>query len=262
MDVRVLTPGDGAGMFAGGIWDVARAAVALVQGGWVADIMLETHTEGGGGRGVFAIYPDAAGDLDTDVRDRLGPLVARKVAATTGLAIGGLRNGTMGERETGVGRQNFRLGIFGQTEPIKATTTRLIIEYGAHDKEPDLSIAKGAGFADKCGRATAEAFAEFLGYVPQVQAATEQAPTPTTATNADASEAAALKGWAEALIPYVARGVLKREGVVDLREFDGDQYERLALYERFVAHRLAGKNYIMTLEGWDALRAAGKVVLY
>lgn len=177
MDVRVVTPADGLGLFAGGIWDVARAVVALVTGGWVPDIFIETHTEGGGGKGVFAIYPDWTGDVDTDVRDKLGPLVARKVAAATGLAVGGRVNGTMSERTTGVGGQGFRLGIFGQTAPIKATTTRLIVEYGAHDKEPDLSIAKRAGFADKCGRATAEAFAEHLGYVPLVRAATE--PTQT-----------------------------------------------------------------------------------
>lgn len=179
MDVRIVTPGGGAGMFSGGIWDVAAAVVRLAQGGWVPDIFLETHTEGGGGTGVFAIYPDAAGDLDTDVRDKLGPDVAKRIAAATGLGIGGRQNGTMSEKQTRVGGQGFRLGIFNKTAPIAANTTRLIIEYGAHDKEPDLSIVKAPGFYDKAGKATAEAFAAFLGLPTQPGAGSVvEAPAP------------------------------------------------------------------------------------
>ena len=104
MKVTVITPSLGgveaSGMFPGGIWDVAKAAVALVP---PPDIFLETHTEGGGGTGVFAIYPDAPGDRDTDVRDKLGPAVARKIAAATGLGVGGRGNGVMSEKQTGVG---------------------------------------------------------------------------------------------------------------------------------------------------------------
>src|SRR5690606_3210853 len=57
-DVRCITPGDGLGMFPGGLQDVAQRVVDWARSGWVADLFLEVHTEGAGGRrGVFAIYP-------------------------------------------------------------------------------------------------------------------------------------------------------------------------------------------------------------
>lgn len=257
MDVRVVTPADGLGMFAGGIWDVAAAVVKLATGGWVPDIFLETHTEGGGGTGVFAIYPDAAGDVDTDVKDTLGPLVANRIAAATGLKLGAGGDGVMSERQTGVGAGGSRLGIFNKTAPIRASTTRLIIEYGAHDKEPDLSIVKRPGFYDAAGKATAQAFAAFLGVATQpVTVLTE--PTPPDPAE---PERRALLAFADTL-PLVARGKLTREGVADLSEWGGGTAERIAIYERLVAHRLAGANYVLTLDLWDQIRKQGKVTLY
>jgi hypothetical protein len=178
MDVRVVQPDDGLGNVSGSLDLVGNTVVKWADAGWEADIFLECHTEGGGGVGVFAIYPDAPGDVDTDVRDRLGPDAARRIGAATGLALGAGGDGVMSETQTGVGGQGSRLGIFRTTAPLAAGTTRLIIEYGAHDKEPDLSIAKSPGFADKCGQATAGAFAAFLGW----QAASPApAPAPTVA---------------------------------------------------------------------------------
>lgn len=175
MDARVVQPGDGLGTIAGSLDVVGNTVVKWAQqDGWVPDIFLECHTEGGGGAGCFAIYPDWGGDVDADVRDRLGPDVARAVATLTGLGVRG--DGTMSEQATGVGASGSRLGIFRTTAPIAASTTRLIIEYGAHDKEPDLSIAKGANFADRCGRATAGAFAAFLGWQAPQQPATVESP--------------------------------------------------------------------------------------
>ncbi len=159
MRVVHLTPDDGLGMSPLSLDAVAAQVTRLSPR---PDIYLETHTEGGGGTGVFAIYPDAPGDVDTDVRDRLGPLVARAVAAATGLGL--RRGGVISERETGVGADGSRLGVFRATAPVKADVTRLIIEYGAHDKEPDLTIASRPGFAERCGQATAAAFAAFLGW--------------------------------------------------------------------------------------------------
>lgn len=75
-------------------------------------------------------------------------------------------------------------------------------------------------------------------------------------------EAKVLKAWAETLIPFEVRGNLTREGIVDLRAFGGRADEWLALYERVATHRLNGANYVMRLEDWDALRKAGKVILY
>ncbi len=163
LDVRVFTPGDGLGTRPDGIWDLARAVVAAAHAGWSPDILLETHTEGAGpaARGVFAIYPDWGDDVDVDVRDRLGPRVARAIAAATGLPVRGA--GVLSERATGVGLSGYRLGLFGQTTAIKATCTRLIIEYGSHDVTTDLAIIDAPGFYTKAGRATAHAFAEFLG---------------------------------------------------------------------------------------------------
>jgi hypothetical protein len=269
LDVRVMQPDGpdadaerGDGMFPGGIWDVAKAVVALKSGGWLPDIFIECHTEGGGTTGVFAIYPDWDGDVDTDVKTKLGPLVAQKVSAATGLGLrragkDGIK-GVCSEKETGVGITGFRLGIFNLSAPLASTTTPLIVEYGAHDKEPDLTIVKRPGFFDAAGKATAEAFAEFLGVQAQGGTVVKE---PIT-QDKPRDEASELKRWVDTLIPWEARGPLKREGVVDLREFGGAQEEWLALYERVVAHRLAGGNFVMTLEGWDALRNAGKVVIY
>jgi hypothetical protein len=73
--------------------------------------------------------------------------------------------GAMSERNTGVGGQGFRLGIFRVTEAIKATSTRLIIEYGAHDIESDYRAVMAN--IPGCANATAEALvseALRLGY--------------------------------------------------------------------------------------------------
>jgi len=52
-----------------------------------------------------------------------------------------------------------RLGLFGQA----TTVTRLIIEYGSHDAPSDLACIDAPGFYARAGRATAHAFAAFLG---------------------------------------------------------------------------------------------------
>lgn len=172
MDVRVVQPDDGMGTIAGSLDVVGNTVVKWANEGWRPDIFLECHTEGGGGTGVFAIYPDSPGDVDTDVQEDLGPMVSKAIALATGLKLGAGGDGIMSEKQTGVGASGSRLGIFRTTVPIKEMSSRLIIEYGAHDKEPDLSIAKGANFAERAGRATAGAFAEFLGWTPPLAANT------------------------------------------------------------------------------------------
>jgi len=72
----------------------------------------------------------------------------------------------LSERATGVGLSGYRLGIFGQTAAIRATCTRLIVEYGSHDVTADLAIIDAPGFYIKAGWATALAFAEFLWLPP------------------------------------------------------------------------------------------------
>lgn len=161
LSVVYLTPDEGMGTSSASLDTIAARVCALNP---LPVIYLETHTEGGGGTGVFAIYPDWGNDVDTDVRDKLGPDVARRIAAATGLGLGAHGTGVTSEKATGVGGEGFRLGIFRATEPCSADVTRLIIEYGCHDKQPDLAIARSPGFAEKCGAATAAAFADFLGW--------------------------------------------------------------------------------------------------
>lgn len=200
MDVRVVQPDGpdadnlpGDGMYGGGLQSAARVVLGWAKAGWVPDVFLESHTEGGGGIGGFAIYPDAPGDLDTDVRDRLGPLMARKFAAYTGLSIGAWGTGVMSEKSTGVGGGGDRLGIFLATDasPMKETTARLIFEYGAHDKDPDLTASRAPAFYDQSGRATAEAIAEFLGWTPPVVVGTV-----TDVTNKDKP---IVENWTDAI---------------------------------------------------------------
>lgn len=256
-DVRVVQPDGpdadtepGDGTISGSLDVVGNTVVAWSKQGWVPDAFVEMHTEGGGGRGVFCIFPDAPGDIDTDVQNVIGPLVSKAIAAATGLALGAGGDGVMSETQTGVGGQGFRLGIFRTTEPIKQTTSRMIIECGAHDKEPDKTIQQRPAFYDQCGRATAEALAKHYGL------------TITATTDPDANEAArrSLLAFAEA-IPFAQRGVIEWEGTIDLSspDFGGGASELVAKYERIVAHRYNGGNYLLTLKLWDRLRREGKI---
>lgn len=161
-DVRVITPNDGLGHYSGGLQDVAQQVVNWAQGGWVADLFLETHTEGAGGRrGVFGIYPDWGSDVDVDARDRLIPLMVEAIAQATGLPIRG--NGVMSEKNTGVGGKGHRLGVFLRSAPVAATTTRLLIEHGAHDAPDDLAIIQSPGFPERVAKAGVAAVYEFYG---------------------------------------------------------------------------------------------------
>lgn len=256
-DVRVVQPDGpdadsdpGDGTIAGSLDVVGNTVVAWANQGWRADCFIETHTEGGGGSGGFAIYPDWDSDVDTEVRDVLGPLLARAVSAATGLGLGAGGDGVMSETQTGVGGQGFRLGIFRTTEPIKAFCTRLIFEFGAHDKEPDKTIQARPAFYDQCGRAVAQALAEHYGLT------ISNATTPA----AGDAERASLIAFAEA-IPFGQRGVIEWEGTVDLSgpDFGGGAAEHVAKYERIVAHRYKGGNYLLTLKLWDRLRREGKI---
>lgn len=71
-----------------------------------------------------------------------------------------------------------------------------------------------------------------------------------TVTLSDADE---LKQFGEAIDPAI-RGDMLREGEADLRQYGGGQSERVVLYERMITHRLAGKNFVLTLALWDSLR--------
>lgn len=140
-----------------GLQGIARKVVEKHQSGWPVDLYLEVHTEGAGpnARGVFAIYPDTGDDVDLDAK-RVGQDAARRIAGAVGIGLRG--DGTMSERNTGIGAQGHRLGVFLVTAAIKATTTRMIIEYGSHDNQDDLTAIMGN--LPAVGAATADAFTE------------------------------------------------------------------------------------------------------
>ena len=167
-DVRVVNadadrdgaPGDG--MFPGALDAAAAVVVKWAQQGWMPQLYVETHTEGAGGLpGAFVIYPDATNDLDIDVRDKLGPAIARAIDAATGMGVRG--TGVMSEKATSVGIQGFRLGIFRVTEPLKVSTTRCIIEHGAHDHPGNLAILQSISGRAAVVRAAVGAIEEFYG---------------------------------------------------------------------------------------------------
>lgn len=261
-DVRVAQPDGpdadtepGDGHLAGSLDVVGNTAVAMSRAGWIPRLTLECHTEGGGGTGVFVIFPDDPTRAETDPnRDYdaamatvFGPAIAREVAGATGLGVRSVSGaGVMSERRTGVGAGGSRLGYFRTTAPLAATTERCIVEYGAHDKDPDWTIARQPGFADRCGRATAKAIAAYYG----VQGGGTMG-----------NESAQLVAFGNA-IPFAIRGELEWEGAIDLSgaPFSGGAAEQVAKYEKVVCHRLNGGSYVMLLSLWDAYRKAGKVI--
>jgi hypothetical protein len=169
MDVRVIQSDDGMGNFPGSLSAAAAQVVEWDRSGWTVDVFLENHTEGSSGtRGAFAIYPDWSPDIDGDVRDVIGPAIVKRLQASTGMPIRriGAAVGVMSERQTGVGAQGDRLGVFRVTESLRDHTTRMIVEFGAHDNNADLAIFNAPGFLDAAGRAVADSFADFYDVPP------------------------------------------------------------------------------------------------
>jgi N-acetylmuramoyl-L-alanine amidase len=161
-DVRCVTPDDGLSNFPGGLQTVGRRVVEWSNAGWTADVFIEFHTEGNNsgdhGRGVFVIYPDTDNDVDVDVRDGLGASIANRVSGNLGIPVRG--NGLMSERRTWVGSQGFRLGVLLTTAPIRTTTTRLLIESGAHSSNADLQVLRDPQSPVKIARGVVDAVLE------------------------------------------------------------------------------------------------------
>lgn len=173
-DVRVITPDGpdpdtepGDGMFPGGLQGAARKVVEWSNAGWVADLYLESHTEGVGDpnvRGVFGIYPNMGLDNKPASNMKLCRAAALAISAASGLPLRG--SGIMGESETGVGLRGDRLGIFFATTSVRATTNRIIIEHGSHSSPLDLAILRSPGMFDKIAVAAVQAFNNFYGFNP------------------------------------------------------------------------------------------------
>lgn len=235
-DVRVYTPDDGRGTSPDSL-DVIAARVATdASAGWVADVYLETHSEAGP-PGVFCVYPDWDGDVDTDVRDTLGPDMARRIAGATGLGLRFPPNGgAMSEKSTSVGESGSRLGIFRATEPIKATTTRLILECGSHTDKGDLATMAKPGYYDNVGQAVADSIAAWKGLTVQAQ-------PPIDAAEEQKNQQLVL-AWVKAR-PEL--GDVIREGVFKAAFIGGSDVERVAATRKGVAHTLKGAVVLMEL---------------
>ncbi|MDB5078527.1 MAG: hypothetical protein JWP00_451 [Chloroflexi bacterium] len=170
-DVRVITPNDGLGMFPGGLRKVAQKVVDWSKNdGWTADIFLETHTEGVSNtnvRGVFSIYPDWGSDVDQTVKNELGLKIATAISDVSGIPVreGGVLfgPGVMSRMETEVGSHGDRLGIFLVTAELAATTTRLIVEHGAHSSPKDLAILQTPGMLAKIAGAAVKVICDHFG---------------------------------------------------------------------------------------------------
>jgi N-acetylmuramoyl-L-alanine amidase len=162
-DVRVITPNDGLGDSPIGLQEVAHQVVTWAQAGWVADLYLETHTQGLNDstvRGCFGIYPDWGGDLDSIVRNNLAHSICQAINEVVGIPI--WQNGVMSERATGVGISGFRLGIFLVTAPVASRTTRLIIEHGAHTNPQDRAILENPAKQKLIAQAAAKAIINYF----------------------------------------------------------------------------------------------------
>lgn len=173
-DVRCYTPNNGLGMFPGGLYAAADEVNKWLAAGWQADILHEVHHEGTGTasiRGGFVIYPDAAGlyqpgqnsgDIDTDVRDYGGAMAAALVKPFGGVVRG---DGTMSERETGVGAQGYRLGVFGawsETQTFIDNAFRFITEAATYTNAEDLAKMKAPGYAKAHARGVIAAYEALL----------------------------------------------------------------------------------------------------
>lgn len=170
-EVRVVNPDGpdpdhepGDGDFPGDLSAAAATVPAWAREGWVPDLYLESHTEGVANpdvRGAFVVYPDAAGDLDAEVRDALGPAIAAAIAAATTIPLRG--GGVMSERATGVGRAGYRLGAFAATAALRTTTSRLLVEHGSHTSPLDLAILRSPTTADRIAEAVVAAVEQHYG---------------------------------------------------------------------------------------------------
>lgn len=178
-DVRVVTPQDGEGRYPGGVSAVGAQVVRWArQDAWRADLFLEFHGQALGDpvvRGGFCIYPDAPGDVDADVRDKLGPAIADSIKAATGIPT----RTPLSEKATLVGMQGSRLGVFAATAPLKDTCTRLLVEAWTYTNPQDEAIAAKPDFPDKVALAVTRAVAQFYGVPITEEPMPAPKPTPT-----------------------------------------------------------------------------------
>ena len=127
--------------------------------------MLDLHFEGGGQPGIFCVYPDWPGDINP-VDQHWAGVIANSIAKATGLKTrtsGVTAPGAMSERQTGVGGDGYRLGMFGLTAAQRVNSIRLVIEHGSLDKSPDADVIASAGIGRYAEVCAAAAVASIVG---------------------------------------------------------------------------------------------------
>jgi hypothetical protein len=156
-EIRSYTPEDGLGYFNGPLDANARVVVGWHNAGWSADILHEVHFEGTAPsiRGAFVIYPDSAGligrnagNVDLDVKSEAGKMAEILAKEFGGVTRYGIPGRGMSERETGVGGQGFRLGVFGAwAEPyFNNNSFQFLTEAAAYTNQQDLAIMQRPEF--------------------------------------------------------------------------------------------------------------------
>lgn len=160
-EVRAYTPDEGVGVHPGPVDAGPREVATRWDPVWTVDIFHEIHVQAvpssTGVRGVFVVYPDdpTSGDTDQDVRKQ-GPTMARRIAAATGLPVGGPAGlGILSERRTLVGTRGRRLRIFAATatDLMREHSCRFITEAGCLTNHEDRMILDQPGFPARhaCG---------------------------------------------------------------------------------------------------------------
>lgn len=169
-DIRCYTPNDGLGSYPGPLDAAAAVARTWLSQGWAADILHELHHEGTGTpaiRGGFIIYPDSAGlsgrnpgNIDLDVQ-RHGGEMAKRLVAPFGGALRYPSGGAMSERQTGVGGQGYRLGVFGAWAEnyFENNSFQFISEAAAYTNPQDLLAMQQLDFPAKQALGVLEMYA-------------------------------------------------------------------------------------------------------
>lgn len=169
-DVRCYTPGDGLGYYNGPLDAAAAQVRTWLAQGWAADILHEVHQEGLGVssvRGGFVIYPDSEGltgrnpgNIDLDVQAVAGPMASAITSAYGGTCryVGCGRG--MSEKETGVGEDGFRLGIFGawSEDYFNNNSFQFITEGATYTNPTDLALMQRSDFPAKQAKGIVQAY--------------------------------------------------------------------------------------------------------
>lgn len=171
-DIRVAQPNEGLGQYSGTYNDWAIQVTQWTKSGvWIPHIYLSIHTEGNDSgdtaRGVFGVVPDAIEEPKSEKNISLINSIVEQVKAKTGIPFRG--SGVMSEFSTGVGR----LGEFRNTQDIRGSTLRVLIEYGSHSSPADMVIMNRADYPANCAIATIDGIAKYYNDVIEVPPVTE-----------------------------------------------------------------------------------------